>query len=208
MGLQSLSQNRWVKAAKLLFVIVFLPFLVALAAAFIRETNSLSFLLFRTFYAGVAVYLLFHIFIYEPVKFYRRSQKLIEFVFSIFAPVFKVSYYIIPFWILVVLAAYFLLVVWLKIIFLLPFFFFLSGFVFTMHLVMVAKIMKTDKIGKVVDYLFLIFWVIAINLLFLSLNLQLYSEKFSFAVVVKTGIKEGASFFQHIFRQLFVPAVK
>lgn len=199
--------NKSVQAIKLVCVIVVFPILIGFIKGLIAETFKLDSLFIKSLYWGITSYLLFHIFIFEPVKFYKKTQRFIRVILGFFSPVFRFSYYLIPFWIIVIISSYLLLVVFLKLENLRFLFFFLSGFAFTMHIVMVSKILKVDELRKIVDYLFIIFIVIIINIFLFALTLKLYSHSFSVSYVGKEGIALGMALAKAVFNQIFVPSV-
>jgi len=202
------SINKSVQAIKLVCVIVVFPILIGFIRGLIAETFKLDSLFVKSLYWGITSYLLFHIFIFEPVKFYKKTQRFIRVILGFFSPVFRFSYYLIPFWVIIIISSYILLVIFLKLEQLKFIFFFLSGFAFAMHIVMVSKFLKVDELRKIVDYLFIIFIVIIINIFLFALNLKLYVHSFSVACVGKEGISLGVVLAKSVFDQLFVPAVK
>ena len=83
-------------------------------------------------------------------------------------------------------------------------FFFLSGFFGSMHIVMVAKLLKTDKLNKLIDYLFVLFLILIINIFFFALNLKLYEPAFSVSQIAREGLDVGIGLARTIYEQLFV----
>jgi hypothetical protein len=200
-------KSKPVQAIKLLFILLLLPLIIGFIRGLISQINHLGPVFRSSLYWGTAVYLIFHVFLLEPVRFYKKTQRFIQIIFGFFSPLFRTAYYIVPFWIIVVIGFFILLCKIFRFEGLLPFFFFISGFLFSMHIVMAAKILKVDKIKKVIDYLFIIFIVVIINIFFLSLNIKLYEPGFSVSAVGKEGLLAGINLAQSIWNQLFVPEV-
>ena len=168
------NQSKSVQAIKLAFLLITFPIVIGFVRGLILQIQDLKPLHWKSFYWGVSGYLLFHIFLIEPLKFYKGTQRFIQIIFGLFSPLFRLAYYVFPFWIIVVIGLYLVSSNIFKLEEITFLFFSLSGFIFSMHLVMVAKILKVDELRKVIDYLFIIFIVIIINIFFLALNLKLY----------------------------------
>ena len=205
MGAKLSGQSKLVQAIKLILVLVVFPIVIGFVRGLILQIQDLPPLYSKAFYWSIASYLLFHIFLLEPLKFYKRTQKFIQIIFGFFSGLFKLSYYILPFWIVVIIGVYLVVCRTFKLDEITFLFFFLSGFFFSMHIVMVARILKVDELRKLIDYLFIIFIVIIINIFFLALNLKLYEPGFSVSAVGKEGVALGVDLAKTIFNQLFVP---
>ncbi len=203
----SRPNNKSVQTIKLVCVLIVFPILIGFIRGLIAETFKLDSLFVKSLYWGITSYLLFHIFIFEPVRFYKKTQRFIRVILGFFSPVFRFSYYLIPFWVIIIIASYLLFVTFLKLENLRFIFFFLSGFAFAMHIVMVSKILKVDELRKIVDYLFIIFIVVIINIFLFALTLKLYAHSFSVSYVGKKGIALGVALARAIFNQIFVPSV-
>ena len=204
MNLKSSGQSKSVQAIKLVFVILIFPILIGFLRGLITEIFKLKAIYWKSFYWGLSVYLIFHIFLIEPLGFYKKTQRFIQIIFGFFLPLFRFSYYIIPFWIIITIGFYLILYKIFKLEDFKFIFFFLSGFLFSMHIVMVAKILKVDELRKLVDYLFIIFIVLIVNIFFLGLNLKFYEPSFSVANLGREGINLGTSLAKSIFSQLFL----
>jgi len=203
---QKLSpESKSVRAIKLFCFILLLPVFLGLAKGFTSEVLNLPFPLGKLFFLGAGLYLTFHIFIVEPLKFYKKTQRFIQLIFGFFSPILRVSYYLIPFWALISLLVYLILTKLLHLNISSAVFFFITGFVFTMHITLVARIMRTDDITKFIDYLFIIIIVLVINIFFLAFNLKIYENTFSISSMAKYGLDWGIGVAKSIFNQLFIP---
>ena len=198
-------QSKPVQIIKLVFIILVFPLLVGFSRGFIDQAFKLTQLYWKSLYWGIASYLLFHIFLIEPLGFYKKTQRSIQTIFGFFWPLLRVAYYIIPFWIVVLIGLYLLVHKVFKIEGVEFLFFYFSGFLFSMHILMVAKILKVDELRRLIDYLFILFVVLIINIFFFALNLKLYEPDFSVLQVGREGIDLGVNLAKSIFEQLFVP---
>ena len=202
----SSNDETWAhKVVKTLVIILLFPIIIGFAKGLILEVAQLKSFFSQSLYWGVASYLLFHIFISEPIKFYKNTQKFIQVIFSFFSPLFRLSYYILPFWSLMVMVGYFVVCKVFGLEEAKFLFFFLSGFTFTLHVVMVAKILKTDELKKIIDYLFIIFLMIIINIFFISLNLKLYDPSFSIQSVAQSGMDLTYNIYKDTVSHLLFP---
>ena len=198
------QQSKPVQLIKLLFIILVFPLVVGFIRGFIDQSFELSTLCCRSLYWGIACYLLLHIFIVEPLAFYKKTQKSIQVIFGFFLPLLRVAYYVIPLWIVVLIGLFLVVNKLFKIESLDFLFFFLSGFFGSMHIVMVAKLLKTDKLNKLIDYLFVLFLILIINIFFFALNLKLYEPAFSVSQIAREGVAAGVGLARAIYQQLFV----
>lgn len=208
MDVNSSGQSKSVQAIKLGFILFFLPVLAGLLKGLVSQIATLEAVFSKSLYWGIASYVLFHIFFVEPLKFYKKTQRFIQIIFGFFFPLFRLSYYVLPFWIIVLIGFYILVCKIFNLTKLVPLFFFLSGFLFTMHIILVAKILKVDELRKLIDYLFMIFMVLIINIFFFALNLKLYQTSLSIIAIGKEGIQLGVGLCKGILEQLFIPQAK
>jgi hypothetical protein len=188
------EDSKIVKIIKFLTVIALAPMVGGLVKGLISELAKHGDYA-GTIAWGVGTYVTIHLFVYEPLEFYKGTQKFIQFVFGVFSPIFRVSYYILPFWAVAVLIGYAVCVRWLNYAYLMPMFYFMTGFFFAMHVVMVARILKTDELRQLFDYLFVIFIVLIMNILFFAINVWIYDPSFSISAVITDGWQfTGAAF--------------
>lgn len=110
MGRFQLQNSRAVLSIKILLVGFFSPILVGFIEGFIAEIFKLDSFFLKSLLWGITSYLLLHIFIVEPVRFYKTTQRFIQIILGFFNPVFKAAYYIIPFWIIIIIAGFLILV--------------------------------------------------------------------------------------------------
>ena len=172
---------------KTLVIVAALPLIAGFLSGLAGQINMFEPILFKSVYWGVASYILLHLFIFEPGIFYKNTQKFTQHLFGFLSPLFKVSYYIIPFWAIAVIGCYFPARAFFPGTGLSNVFYFLSSFVFTMHIIMVAAILRTEELKGFLDYLFVIVVVIAINIFFFALNLKIYDHAVSIPEIATSG---------------------
>ena len=191
---------------KFIVFLLLLPFVVISTRAFIRELNQLPSDLQESFILGILVYLLVHIFIYEPKPIYQYGQNGVTAIFQFFSPIVKVAPFVLPIF---------------SIIFLLLFYFamlifdsaklgqgliFLVSFTLTMHMVFTAKILR-DKDSNVIkpSYFFSMSLVYSFNIFILALLFDLVLTDFSFYQFFMSSTQKTGEIYSSVFRQLFVP---
>ncbi len=200
------QENRAVRIIKLLSFLIFLPVFVGFIGGFCLVLDKLEPLFSQCFYWGVIAYLVVHIFIFEPLQFYKKTQKFIQVIFGFFAPLFKVAHYIVPLWVIILILVYLILKFAFQINVIQEIFFFLTGAFFMMHTALVAKMLRTDDLHKIIDYFFLILLVLMINVFFLALTIKVYQPQFSLTAIAQEGFQWGIGVCRTVFNQLFVPS--
>ena len=181
------SEGKSYKFVQFFLVLVMVPLAVGFAYGLYGEVTRLPGAFSSAFKWGALAYLLVHLFVFEPLEFYKKTQQFMQYFLGFLSPVFKVSYYIIPFWGSAVMLTYAVCKFAMGMALDMPVFYFLTAVSFLMHVVMVARILRTDELRAIIDYLFVILTVIIINTFFLGLNLKLYHQDFSIRKVATAG---------------------
>lgn len=190
------------KFLKGLVSVLLFPFIFGLINSFIHSLAHLDLSLVKSFYWGVAVYLLVHLFLFEPLDFYKHTQKAVQYVFGFLAPLCRISYYLMPFWILVLWGLYFLIVKVIGNVEMMPMFYFATSFIFVMHLVLVAAILRTEDIKGLLDYLFVLFIVVVINVFLAAITLKIFKADISLVALAKGGVYGAQTMFQALSSQV------
>ena len=175
------------KFVQFVLVLAMVPLAVGFVYGLYTEAARLPNAHSSAFKWGAIAYLLIHLFVFEPLEFYKKTQQFMQYFLGFLSPVFKVSYYIIPFWGTAIMITYAVCKYGMGMALDMPTFYFLTAFSFLMHVVMVARILRTDELRAIIDYLFVILIVIIINIFFLSLNLKMYQRDFNIRKVATAG---------------------
>ncbi len=190
---------------KFILGICLLPFVYSLSASFLREFGLVEKGFRDYFWAGVITFIIIHFFVYEPAIIYQRGRRLLELIFSFFAPLVKVAPPLLPIYSIVIFIAYLLLSLVFKAGELFNFFLFLFGFSLALHLVFGAKSIRAKQ-GDFLkaNYIFGFSFIYIINLALLSLCFNLVFTEFSFVNFFNASFLTAKNIFYIVFKQLFL----
>ena len=191
---------------KFVFFILLLPFVVTSTIAFIRELNALPSDLVDFFVRGILIYLLIHVFIYEPQGVYQYGQNLVSAVFRFFSPLVKVAPFFLPIYSIIFLIVFYFAMLIFKSADLRHYFMFLVSFTLTMHLVFTAKALR-DKDSNAIKphYFFGISVIYSVNIFILALMFDLILVDFSFPQFFNSATQMTGQIYSAAFHQLFLP---
>jgi hypothetical protein len=190
---------------KLILGICLLPFVYSASVFFIKELQFIDRGLQAYFWAGIISFLILHLFIWEPVVIYRKGYRLLEIVFSFFAPLVRFAPYVVPIYTILIFVAYLLLSLILKSKGFFNLFLLLFSFSFALHLVFSAKSVKSKQ-GDFLkaNYLFGFSFIYIFNVLLIALCLSVVFQGFSFINFFDHSFREAKGIFFAVFRQLFL----
>lgn len=190
---------------KLVLGICLLPFVYSGTVSFLREFGLVERAAQGYFWSGVISFSIVYFFVFEPVIIYQKGHRLLEIIFSFFAPLVRVAPYVVPVYTLVIFVLYLLVSLITKSKGLFPLFLFLSGFSLALHLVFSAKSVRSKQ-GDFLkaNYIFGFSFVYIINLMIISLCLNLIFKEFSFINFFNNSFQSANNIFYVVFRQLFL----
>ena len=199
-------KNKITEILKFIFFILLLPLFVASTVGFIKELENLPAGLSLFFQRGILIYLLIHLFIYEPQPLYQYGQNLVIAIFRFFAPLVKVAPFFLPIYSIVILILFY----FFDLIFKSPswenYFMFAFSFTLTMHMVFTAKALRAKDSNVVKpNYFFAMSIIYIVSVFLISLLFGLVSKDFSFPGFFDTTVAMTADVYKTIFHQLFVP---
>lgn len=183
-----IEDSRLHSVFKIIVILIAIPLITGFLKGLFSQVNSLAVPAGKAVYWGITAYVMMHLFIFEPVDFYRGTQQFVQHVFGFLSPLFKVTYYIVPFWGLVLIGLYFLVRTVFPGTAFLNIFYFLTAFIFTMHIIMVASVLKAEELKGFMDYFFVFVVVVAVNIFFMAINLKLYDNSVSIVKIAQSGI--------------------
>lgn len=188
-----------------LFVLA-IPLIFAVVTGFINEILLLDPAQSNSFFWGVISYLIFHVFVTEPVAIFQYGKGLVGDIFKFFQPLVIVAPLILPiFSVLFLILLYFAPFI-IKTVDLSLYFLFFASFTFAMHLTLTAKeLREQDAQTLKSDYFFSMTLVFFVSVLALAGMLDLCLNRFSFIEFLKTTFAISSDIYQAIFKQLFVP---
>lgn len=195
--------NKAVAVIKFFLGIFLLPFVYTFTKAFLSEIKLIDVSLQRYLWDGILVFLLVHLFVFEPAKIYQKGQKILEVIFHFFSPLVKVAPYVLPVYTIIAFFLYLLLTLFIKSGELLNYFIFTFGFSLALHIVFSAKTLRSKQDFLKANYIFGFSLVFIINLILVGLFLNLIFDKFSFVNFFSNAYLEATSIFKAVFKQLF-----
>ncbi|MDD5432821.1 MAG: hypothetical protein PHO70_07565 [Candidatus Omnitrophica bacterium] len=201
----SIFSNKFFQVVKFLLGICFLPFVYSSTLAFLKEFGLIQHSLQVLFWNGVIAFLLIYLFIWEPAQIYTRGHKIMELLFNFFKPLVRIAPNLLPIYSLLVFFFYTLLFLIYKDPRIVNYSVFLFGFTITLHLVFAAKSLRTRK-GDFLkgNYIFGFSFIWLINLILLSLFLNVMFKEFSFINFFDSAYLKASGIIYAVFKQLFL----
>lgn len=190
---------------KFLLGLCLLPCVYAVSAAFARQISMVDPAIQRYFWSGVIAFIVFHIFIGELAIVYDSGHKLLEVIFSFFAPLVKVAPYLLPVYTIILCVVYGILSLFIKSAWLLQYTLFLLGLTTMLHLVFSAKTVRSQEDDFLEsNYILGFSFIYIVNVGFIALILSFLLASFNFGDFVGRSITLYRDIFYAIFKQLFV----
>jgi len=191
---KSLRNNYIFIFSKFFIFILLFCFCIEMNNKFIAEMQSKGINNLLAFFFSIVSCLGFYIFIADLDNIYKKVQMF--FFRSRFIS------YLAPFLLLILGIICFVLPKIFRFSLNQGFFIFLGGFIFTAHLIYIAKGIKGSTFVDFVNYLFTFSILYILNVIFLGLYLNAIA-KFRIWRIVTEGIKSGAILIHSIFTQIF-----
>jgi hypothetical protein len=176
----------------ILFLIIFC-FLAEVTKEFWREVRSAKDLKLTTLVLPVLCAFGFYTFLTDLNEIYKKIQNFF----------FRSSFFSLVFPSLLILAAlgYFFLPKIMKASYDRDVFIFIGGFLFTVHLIFIARETKGHTFSAVIHYLFIFSILYILNLMLFGLYLKI-AFKLEIGKVALDGMRNGAILIQNIFTQI------
>ena len=190
---------------KFILGICLLPFVYSLSVAFLKEFGLVGRSSQGFFWAGVVTFIIVHFFVYESEIIYSKGHRLLEIVFSFFSPLVKVAPYVLPIYTIIIFLVYLLLSLFFKSRVFFHFFLFIFSFSLALHLVFSAKTVRAKKNDFLKsNYIFGFSFIYIINLILVSLCLNLIFKEYSFVNFFNNAFNSAKGIFYAAIKQLFL----
>jgi hypothetical protein len=190
---------------KFVLGICLLPFVYSVSVSFLHELALVDRISQGYFWAGIITFLIVHLFVFEPEVIYRNGHRLLEIIFSFFAPLVKVAPFVLPVYAIVIFILYLLLSLIFQSKGFFYFFLFIFSFSLSLHLVFSAKSVRSRQNDFLkANYIFGFSFIYLVNLILLSLCLGLVFKEFSFVNFFNNSFLSGENIFYAVFKQLFL----
>ncbi len=168
------------------------------------KTTQLPSDLRQCFILGILVYLLVHVFIYEPQPIYQYGQNMVTAIFQFFSPLVKVAPLVLPIFSIFFIIALYVGTLVFKSAQLGQGLIFLVGFTLTMHMVMTAKILRNKDSNTIKpNYFFSMSLIYSFNIFILALLFDLALKDFSFYHFFTSATQATGAIYGAVFHQLF-----
>lgn len=190
---------------KLAIGICLLPAVYAATLCFSRELMKIEPAVSHSFIWGIIGFLLVYLFVWEPVVFFKKGQRILEFTFRFFAPLLKVAPFVLPIYALLLSGAYLICGRFADMRECMPAFIFGIGFSLALHLVFCSKTLRSKQGDSLkAGYIFGFSLIYILDSLLLGLFFNLAFEKFSFLSFFNSSYQISRSIYVAVFRQLFL----
>lgn len=190
---------------KLAIGICLLPMVYGVTVSFSREIIKLEPAVTRAFIYGIVGFLAVYLFIWEPVVFFKKGQRILEVIFRFFAPLVKVAPFLLPIYTLLLFAAYWILTAFSDARGYVFALLFAIGFSVALHLVFCAKTLRSKQGDSLkANYLFGFSWIYILDSLLLAIFFNLAFENFSFISFFNGSCQIAKDIYLAVFTQLFL----
>lgn len=190
---------------KLTIGICLLPVMYAVSVCFLGELMKLEPRVIRSFAAGLGGFLGVYLFVWEPVVFYKKGQKLVEALVKFFAPLVKVAPFVLPIYTIFIFTILLLLNLWKDIAEYIPVFMFPIGFSLALHLVFSAKTLRSKQGDSLKSgYLFGFSLIYILDAAIVAAFFSSAFGQFSFLSFFNGSCQISRDIFTVVFKQLFV----
>jgi len=201
----SLFYTRLFSVIKLLLGLLLLLFVYSTSVSFLNEAGAIEQEARGYFFFGVIAFLIAYLFVWEPQILYAKGQKLLQKIFSFFAPLVKVAPYLLPVYTILLFAVYTVYAVFDKSTGPLTYFLLLCGFTLALHLVFSARSLRSRQSDFLkANYIFGFSFIYVINICIIAFGFSLIFEKFSFVNFCNHSFKLANEIMQALYRQLFL----
>jgi hypothetical protein len=191
---QRLRNSYAIALGKLLLFLIIFCFLVEFTKGFISELKNIQGFQMSAFYISILSCFIFYTFIADLNGLYNKLQNFF----------FRNSFFslIIPSLLILLALGYFIIPKLLNFSFHKNTFVFLGGFIFTVHLISIARQTKASTFIRFINYLFIFSILYIINLVIFGIYLKV-AFKIPLGEVVADSISGSFSIVKNIFTQIF-----
>ena len=200
----SVSQEKLFGAIKFILGVCLLPFVISSSAAFLEQLSNIEKGFQGYFWLGVAVFLIFYLFIWEPEVIYSVGRRLLELVFNFFEPFLRIAPDLLPAHTIILFIVYKLLTISMKQVWITQYFIFLFGFTTILHIVFTAKSISAKKDFLKGNYIFSFSLIYIVNLLLLGLFFGFIFKEFSFISFAGKTFSTARDALYNLFSQIFL----
>ena len=190
---------------KFILGLCLLPLIYSSSVAFLGQFGLIDKGAQNCLWAGVIVFLIIYLFIWEPVSIYTKGHQILELIFNFFKPLVKVAPFLLPVYTIVLFVFYGILSLFIKDSRLIQYAMFLFGWTLVLHLVFSSKSIRANK-GDFLkgNYIFGFSFIYILNISILAFGLNLIFKDFSFINFSNVTYSTAGDIFYAVFKQLFL----
>jgi len=188
---------------KLFLGVLLLPLCAGASVSFVRLFGSL-----RTeinyFISGIVAFLMLYLLVWEPSVLYSRGQKITGAVFRFFLPLLRVASYVLPAYVIILFAVYFVCGLFNLQDKILNSVVFLIGFSQMLHFVFTARTLRERQDFLKANYIFGFLLIYVLNIFILGFGFSLMFSEFSFLNFIRNTLNMTAEIYRPLISQLFL----
>ena len=189
---------------KFVVTLLLIPLVIASVISFTRALQLLPAGRWENFCAGMLLYVLLHLFVFEFRGMYQFGQKVVADLCGFFAPLVKVAPFVLPIYSIVLLVLHYLVKFFYHTESLTQIFMFLVGFTLAMHFICTAaKLREGDGNAAKLNYVFALCLILVLDIFLLSLLFGLTVKGFSFVDFFRSLAGHSGEIYRTVFKQLF-----
>ena len=190
---------------KLTLGVLLLVIVYAMTSSFISQASSLESPIIGFFVGGIASFLIIFLFIWPPIIIYKKGQRILEIIFSFFAPLVKTAPYTLPIYTIFIFIIYVLLFLFKGTQEVLHYAIFFIGFSLALHIVFTGAILRprTLELARIANYVFGFCIIYILNMLLCAWFFSLMKINFDFGTFFTNTLNAANDIYTVSFKQLF-----
>jgi len=197
--------DKFLSLVKLILGLCFLAFVYSSTVSLSAESKVIDPAVMSFFCAGIASFIIIHLFVSEAAEIYKRGQRLLEMVFKFFAPFVKIAPFLLPIYAIIIFFIYWPLSYFIRSVVALRYFMFLFGFAMALHLVFSAKVLRGRQSDFLKShYIFGFSFLYIVNIIVIAFCFNLIFADFSFVNFFNNAFRVTGEIVFAVFRQLFI----
>ena len=192
-----------ISAFKFVIAILLFPMVVASAISFSGHLSTYPATYEEFLMWGIGAFLLLYLFFHQFWGFYEFGQKIVANIFKFIAPLDRLVTNLLPFYLVLILLAFYVTKEFLKIKSCDPYFIFFAGFALAMHIILAAQDMQNQEKSPIKPtYLLEIAFVVVVAVSLSILLLDLIVGKWTFPDFLTSTMDLSLEYYQNIFLKI------
>ena len=190
-------------AFKFLIAVLLFPIVIASAISFSDHLSAYPATYAEFVMWGIGAFLLLYLFFHQFWGVYEFGQKILTNIFKFIAPLDRLIANMVPFYLILILLAFYVTKGFFKIKNYDPYFIFFAGFAFAMHIILAAQDMQNQEKSPIKPSYLLEICFVIVGTIFLSIFLlDLIVGKWTFPDFFASMIGLSLDYYQNIFQKI------